>query len=220
MSLGKVLITGSSSGLGNHLAVYYSEKGHEILLHGRNEEKLIQIQKKINENGEKAKYIVADLNDEEDLKLLCSKAKKENIKILINNAGIICPGLPLKDFSYEKIESMIKVNLIAPIKIINTLANILDYVININSMVGKEPKASRTIYAASKWGLRGFSDSLKKENVDYNILDVYPTNIKTWPERENAMDINFVLEMIYNAMLENKKELVLDGRKNDFKGKD
>ena len=46
MSLGKVLITGSSSGLGNHLAVYYSEKGHEILLHGRNEEKLIQIQKK------------------------------------------------------------------------------------------------------------------------------------------------------------------------------
>ena len=34
------------------------------------------------------------------------------------------------------------------------------------------------------------------------------------------MDINFVLEMIYNAMLENKKELVLDGRKNDFKGKD
>ena len=49
---------------------------------------------KINENGEKAKYIVADLNNEEDLKLLCSKAKQENIKILINNAGIICPGLP------------------------------------------------------------------------------------------------------------------------------
>ena len=140
MSLGKVLITGSSSGLGNHLAVYYSEKGHEILLHGRNEEKLIQIQKKINENGEKAKYIVADLNNEEDLKLLCSKAKQENIKILINNAGIILPGLPLKDFSYEKIESMIKVNLIAPIKIINNLVNILDHVININSMVGMNQK--------------------------------------------------------------------------------
>ena len=77
--------------------------------------------RKINENGEKAKYIVADLNNEEDLKLLCGKAKQENIKILINNAGIICPGLPLKDFSYEKIESMIKVNLIAPIKIINNL---------------------------------------------------------------------------------------------------
>ena len=76
MSLGKVLITGSSSGLGNHLAVYYSEKGHEILLHGRNEEKLIQIQKKINENGEKAKYIVADLNNEEDLKLFEHIQKK------------------------------------------------------------------------------------------------------------------------------------------------
>ena len=58
-------------------------------------------------------------------------------------------------------------------------------------------------------GLRGFSDSLKKENVDYNILDVYPTNIKMARKRKR-MDINFVLEMIYNAMLENKKELVLD----------
>ena len=213
MSLGKVLITGSSSGLGNHLAVYYSEKGHEILLHGRNEEKLIQIQKKINKNGEKAKYIVADLNNEEDLKLLCSKAKKENIKILINNAGIICPGLPLKDFSYEKIESMIKVNLIAPIKIINNLVNILDHVININSMVGMEPKKNRSLYAASKWGLRGFSESLLKEEISFKVLDVYPTNIQTWPERENAMDINFVLKSIYASMINNDKQLILDGRK-------
>ena len=48
MSLSKVLITGSSSGLGNHLALYFSEKGHEILLHGRNEHNLIRIKNEIN----------------------------------------------------------------------------------------------------------------------------------------------------------------------------
>ena len=213
MSLSKVLITGSSGGLGNHLALYYSQKGHEILLHGRNEKKLIKIQSEINKNGLNAKYIVADLNHKKGVELLCNKAKKENIKILINNAGIICPGLPLKDISYDKIESMLEVNLVAPIKIINALNNNLDHVININSMVGLEPKKNRSLYAASKWGLRGFSESLKKEENRFKILDVYPTNIKTWPERENAMDINFVLESIYDAMLKEKKELILDGRK-------
>ena len=213
MSLSKVLITGSSGGLGNHLALYYSQKGHEILLHGRNEKKLIKIQSEINKNGLNAKYIVADLNHKKGIELLCNKAKKENIKILINNAGIICPGLPLKDISYDKIESMLEVNLVAPIKIINALNNNLDHVININSMVGLEPKKNRSLYAASKWGLRGFSESLKKEENRFKILDVYPTNIKTWPERENAMDINFVLESIYDAMLKEKKELILDGRK-------
>ena len=213
MSLSKVLITGSSGGLGNHLALYYSQKGHEILLHGRNEKKLIEIQSEINKNGFSAKYIVADLNHKKGIELLCNKAKKENIKILINNAGIICPGLPLKDISYDKIESMLEVNLVAPIKIINALNNDLDHVININSMVGLEPKKNRSLYAASKWGLRGFSESLKKEENRFKILDVYPTNIKTWPERENAMDINFVLESIYDAMLKEENELILDGRK-------
>ena len=212
MSLDKVLITGSSGGLGNHLAYYYSEKGHEILLHGRNEKKLIEIQNAINKKGSNAKYIVADLSDQKDIELLCNKAIQENIKILINNAGIVCPGLPLHELSQENIETMIHVNLIAPIKIINSLINNVDHVININSMVGLEAKKNRSLYAASKWGLKGFSECLKKEEIIFKILDVYPTNIKTWPERENAMDLDFVLKSIYGAMINNKKELILDGR--------
>ena len=108
---------------------------------------------------------------------------------------------------------MISVNLVAPIKIINALSNNLEYVVNINSMVGLEAKKNRTLYAAGKWGLRGFSDSLKQETIPYKLLDVYPTNIKTWPERENAMDISYVMEKIYLAMLNSENELILDGRK-------
>ena len=110
---------------------------------------------------------------------------------------------------------MINVNLIAPIKIIRKLSKNLKNIININSMVGLEAKKNRTLYAASKWGLRGFSDSLKKEDVKYNILDVYPTNIKTWQDREDAMEIDFVVEKIYNSMIDGKTELILDGRKQD-----
>ena len=54
---------------------------------------------------------------------------------------------------------------------------------------------------------------LKKEETNIKILDVYPTNIKTWPERENAMEIDFVLNKIYEAMINGETELILDGRK-------
>ena len=138
---------------------------------------------------------------------------QKNVKFLINNAGMICPNLSFKEFEYKLIERMILVNLVAPIKVTNKLISSLHQIININSMVGIEPKKNRTIYAATKWGLKGFSESLKKEETKTKILDVYPTNIKTWPERENAMEIDFVLNKIYEAMINGESELILDGRK-------
>jgi len=213
MSLSNVLITGSSSGLGNYLAFYFSKKGHNVLIHGRNENKLKETERKILENASNVKYVIADLRKSNDIELLCKAAIKEDVKILINNAGIICPNLPFEKINNQIIDDMISVNLIAPIKIINALSSHLEYVININSMVGLEAKKNRTLYASTKWGLKGFSDSLKKEKVKFQILDVYPTNIKTYPERENAMEIDFVMNEIYEAMIKCKRDLVLDGRK-------
>ena len=79
-------------------------------------------------------------------------------------------------------------------------------------MVGLEYKKPRTLYSATKWGLRGFSNSLKLETSQMNILDVYTTNIKTTPERENALDANYVVNNIYEAFLKKESELILDGR--------
>ena len=216
MSLNKVLITGSSNGLGYYLSKYFLEKGHPVILHGRNKEKLNKIKKEFGEIGYQINFIIGDLGREEDIENISKYAINEDVKILINNAGLICPGLEFNNITSESINKMIDVNLKAPIMLINYLQDYIEQVININSMVGLETKATRTIYASSKWGLRGFSDSLKKENNKYKILDVYPTNIKTWPERENAMDVNTVADMIYTAMLNKKDELILDGRKNDY----
>ncbi len=213
MSLDNILITGSSNGLGSHLALFYAKKGHHIILHGRNEGKLKEISESIKKSGFSADYFIADLEKEDEIYKLCDYVSKKNVKFLINNAGMICPNLPFKEFEYKLIDRMILVNLVAPIKITNKLISSLHQIININSMVGIEPKKNRTIYAATKWGLKGFSESLKKEETNIKILDVYPTNIKTWPERENAMEIDFVLNKIYEAMINGETELILDGRK-------
>ena len=108
---------------------------------------------------------------------------------------------------------MINVNLTAPILLSSVLADQLKHIININSMVGLEIKAPRTLYSATKWGLRGFSNSLKKENSKIKVLDVYPTNIKTTPDRKNAMELDYVVQKIYSSFKEGHEDLILDGRK-------
>jgi short-subunit dehydrogenase len=107
---------------------------------------------------------------------------------------------------------MINVNLIAPIILIHGLKNQLLNVININSIVALETKKNRMIYSAAKCGLAGFSNSLKISDNTLKILDVYPTNIKTNNSIENAMELDFVVNSIYNAFINQQEKLILDGR--------
>ena len=216
MFLSKVLVTGSNNGLGYFIAQYFLKKGHSVILHGRNEEKLNKVHQEFLDKGYPVEFILGDLSNSKDIEEIAQYAVEADVKILINNAGLICPGIEFKEISKQTINSMIDVNLKAPILLLNLLQNELEHVVNINSMVGLETKSNRTMYAASKWGLRGFFYFLKKENSKYKILDVYPTNIKTWPERKNAMDVNNVISMIYSAMIDEKNELILDGRINDY----
>lgn len=188
-----ILITGCSSGLGKELAKKFKTEGHNIIYHlGRSH---------------------YDLSRDEEILNLSLYAKKNNVNMLINNAAITCPNITLKDYDMNNITKMINVNLKAPILLTFLLLDNLQNIININSMVGLEVKRPRTLYSATKWGLRGFSNSLKAENEKLKVLDVYPTNIKTTPNRENAMDIDMVVNKIYQSYLNEEKELILDGRK-------
>lgn len=189
----RVLITGTSTGLGFYLSQKFESEGHFVLRHkGRSH---------------------LDLKNLHDIRQLIELAKNHQVNVLINNAAVTCPGKVLTDYCQDEIVNMLNVNLLAPILLTHGLAHQLKSVININSMVGLEIKPKRTLYSATKWGLRGFSQSLLAENENLHVLDVYPTNIKTTPDRLNAMDLDFVLNEIYNAFLKKEKRLVLDGRK-------
>ncbi len=147
-----VLVTGASSGLGMYLVQKFESEGHGIFYHGG-----------------KKHY---DLSERREVYDLATEARKFNVKILVNNAAIVCPSILLQDYDINLITKMIDVNLKAPILLSSMLLEDLTNIININSMVGLETKAPRTLYSATKWGLRGFSNSLKAENQDLNVLDV------------------------------------------------
>jgi len=191
--MNKVLVTGANSGLGKHLVSKFKNEGYEVFEH----------------NGSKH----YDLTKQSDVQRLAQEAKDFGVNILVNNAAIVCPSKELSLYSESEINNMIEVNLTSPILLTFYLLNQLTDIININSMVGLEVKAPRTLYSATKWGLRGFAQSLKEENKNINVLDVYPTNIKTTPDRQNAMDVNFVVDSIYNSFINKEQTLILDGRK-------
>jgi 3-oxoacyl-[acyl-carrier protein] reductase len=147
-----VLITGSSRGLGQALSDIFLYHGHNVIGHSRS-------------NGDLLEYVT--------LSKLAQKAIKNDIDVLINNAGIYY-DLNLTEMHDTEIDELIKVNLIAPILLSKYIIPIFHkknsgLIININSMAGKSGNAGESIYSASKFGLRGFSQSLRREVSKYGI---------------------------------------------------
>lgn len=195
----KVLITGSGSGLGKYLRDRFLAKGHNVFLH----------------NGK----LHFDLRNADDILQLANECIDAKVTVIINNAGILCPNVTLDCCSVELINDMIDVNLRAPILLTYYMLPYLTNIININSIVGLKTKKYRTLYSATKWGLRGFSNSLRKELKNVKILDVYPTGIKT-ENTKYGMSAEEVANKIYDAFVQGKEELILGSMSKKLNNKD
>ena len=186
-----ILITGASRGLGLLLANKFEEEGYPVFKHNGTEH--------------------FDLSSQKQLLELANEAKNFGVKVLINNASLKCPSINLEDYELNSIQKMLDVDLLAPIKLTYLLLNDLNRIVNINSLVGLEVKPKRSIYSAAKYGLRGFSNSLKMENEKLNVLDVYTSSF-SGKDPEKYMKIEIVVDAIYCAFKNSNKELIVDGR--------
>jgi len=220
-----VLITGSSKGLGKQLALVFAENNYNVILHGRNEENLQRVRDEISDIGVESIVVQGDLKNYQTIERLYKKAKEKDISVLINNAAITCPGLSFEDLTEEQIIEMTKVNLIAPIILSKKIYSLFlgkkyGNIININSLAGLEVKKSRSIYCATKYGLRGFGDALGLEGKEKNIqiMGVYLSKMKNSLEDSFGMDLRLVAHAIYDSFkLGDVEELVIDGRPKRYK---
>jgi len=215
-----VLITGSSKGLGKELALVFAKNNYDIILHGRDKTGLYNVAKQVNKYS-KVKIIEGDLKSNQTLNNLYEAAKQKSISILINNAAVHCPKLPLEELTETQIEDMLLTNLNSPIKLTKKIySNFLEKkcgtIIIINSISGLENQMLRSIFCASKWGLKGFTDTLRLEAKKNNIrvIGVYPSRIKTIPKfQKYGMETEEVAQKIYTTYKNtNEDELILDGR--------
>jgi short-subunit dehydrogenase len=180
-----IIITGSSRGLGRSLAIVFAKNEYNIILHGRDENALIQVKEEVLRNGVDCDTVRGDITSEETIERLFEIAEKRNLDGLINNAGIYV-NKPFHDTAPEKFRQVIEVNLLAPIILTKKIYPIFQrkksgLIININSMAGKYGSEGESAYCASKHGLRGFTRSIQFEaNRDHvRVFEVYLGTMNT-----------------------------------------
>lgn len=205
-----IIISGSGSGLGLELAKAYAQLDYHVILLGRNEGKLQTASDFINQTGS-SEYIVCDITKVEDLENLKSSLDKRiTIDCLINNAGVGYFG-PLEDLLLSELNKMLSSNVVGTILLTQTLLPLIKgRIINIISTAGLKGKVNEAAYVASKFAVRGFTESLQKE-LDIPVTAVYMGGMKTpfWDDSDHIKDPSRLMSAADVA-----KEIILkdDGR--------
>ena len=160
----KALITGASSGIGYSMAKYFDKLEIELILVGRNKDKLEKLQ---NELKVKSKIVIADLADLTKVKELYVLTRSENIDILINNAGFGLFG-EFNEIDLNKELEMIDTN----IKAVHLLTKLFlrdmkkrnsGYIMNVASSAAFGPGPLMATYYATKAYVNNLSEAINEE---------------------------------------------------------
>lgn len=182
-----VLITGASDGIGKAIALALSKQRENLILFGRNQEKLQTVKAEAETNGASVKTYAFDLNDNKKRQEIVSEILSgEQVDVLINCAGIWHKAGDITTLNESKITEVINTNLTSQILLTRQLLDSMrscenTAIINIVSKSGLIPQAGQTAYTASKYGLKGFTDVLREDTKDdpIRIGAVYQSGTNT-----------------------------------------
>ncbi|MEH7524774.1 SDR family oxidoreductase [Bacillus sp. JJ1503] len=217
MDLKVIVITGAGSGLGASLAKRYSDMGCHVCLLGRTASKLEETAKQLTNSYSIYKLDVTSKSAVEKV-MWSIKEEVGSIDLLINNAGLGVFDLA-ENLTEEHVHDMIDINLKGTIfctqeVLLSMKERNQGIIINVVSTAGVEGKVNESVYCASKFGVRGFTESLALELNDTGIrvFGAYMGRMKSpfWngifsEERiKNFMDPDDVADIIIdNAKLRN-----------------
>lgn len=210
-----VIITGGASGLGLELVKQCIEKKLYVCNISRNKDKMIKLENELNENY---KGFIGDISDEEFIeKSIKEISEIGKIKYLINNAEKACFKSPTQ---YNK--SDIEMSLTGLIGMILCTTEVLKAkkesdvkIINIMSSAALKGNKQEAVYCATKWGERGYTESLKAtyKGTNVKIIGVYPGGMNTefWDGNRN-----YVTEEKSNSFMNPKDvaKVILDNITN------
>ena len=176
-----IIITGGASGLGFELVKQSLEKGLIVCNIDKNVEKMNELEKIFKENY---KGFCGDISDEEFIINTVNDIKNiGNIKVLINNAGEPSFKLPTeytkKDM--EKCFKGLQGMIITSTQVLKAKEEKDVKIVNIMSSAGLRGNKQESVYCATKWGERGYTESLKVayKGTSVKIIGVYPGGINT-----------------------------------------
>lgn len=170
----KALITGASSGIGLDMAKYLAQKKYDLILVARSKDKLEKIQEQLDT---KVTIVVADLANEQKVKELYAFIKKENIDILINNAGYGAFGeFTETDLNNEltMIDTNIKaVHILTKLVLKDMEKKDTGYILNVASSAAFQPGPLMATYYATKSYVYQLSEAIYYEELKKKKMCMY-----------------------------------------------
>jgi 3-oxoacyl-[acyl-carrier protein] reductase len=191
----KIIVTGGSSGVGKSTARMLVEHGAEVLLSGRNSSRL---EKAANVIG--CAWIEADVASADAVEKTFQWVKdnwNNRLDVLINNAGL-GEFAPVEDTPMESYHRVFSVNFFGPVMMVKKALPLMQRrgsgsIVNLASTSSMKGFPNGSAYAASKFALRGFTQSLVEEvrNQNIRVFQVNPSEVSTAfgnPEREERKE--------------------------------
>ncbi len=176
------VITGASSGIGAATARALTTDGHRVALLARRAQRIEALAEEL---GDGALAIEADVTDRDSLVAAAERVQGElgGADILVNNAGVMLLA-PFSSAQRAEMHQMLEVNLQGAITATEVFLDQLrdggGDLVNISSVAGRTARAGNAVYAATKWGMNGWSEGLRQELLpDVRVIVIEPGAVAT-----------------------------------------
>jgi NADP-dependent 3-hydroxy acid dehydrogenase YdfG len=187
------LITGATSGFGKATAIRFAEHGYNVILTGRRQDRLNELEEYIKENFEvDVLTLCFDVRNREETinELTAIPHDWKDVTVLVNNAGLAAGLSTIQDGDIDDWETMIDTNLKGLLYVTRTVSpwmikNNKGHIINIGSIAGKEVYPKGNVYCATKFAVDALSQAMR--------IDMLPHGIRVTAIHPGAAETEFSL---------------------------
>ena len=171
------LVTGATTGIGKATAYALAAQGYDLIITGRREKLLSQIEKDIETtSGVKVLSVNFDVRDKEQVEHYMNNLSQEwkDISVLVNNAGLAVGLSPVNEGVVDDWERMIDTNIKGLLYVTRAISNLMivrggGHIINIGSIAGKEVYANGNVYCATKHAVDALSKGMRIDLLPHGI---------------------------------------------------
>jgi short-subunit dehydrogenase len=224
----RALVTGASSGIGRAIALELAQQGADLILAARREDRLAALADEVRALGRRVECVPGDITDPAARQAAVERAlaKFHGLDILVNNAGVGTMNL-FENSDEPRLRRIMEVNFFALVEMTRASLPLLrqgtnPIVVNVSSILGHRGVPYNAEYAASKFAVSGFSESIRPElaRLGIDVLVVCPGTTKTeffdrvlhrtgepqWPEH-TPVTAEHVARATVRAMRRGKHEI-------------
>lgn len=191
-----VLITGASSGIGRAVALQFASQGAAVALLARNQDKLEEVAKEVEQLGGHGLILAADVSEREQVRAAIQGVYEHwgRIDVLVNNAGYVVYG-SIEDCEVDDFARQMAVNYLGAVYATKTALPLMrrqgsGCIINVSSIEAKLHRPFNAAYAASKYALSAFTLALRRElagtGISVSLVTPGQTDtgiLKAWVQR-------------------------------------